>query len=45
MVAAGAAEEEKGVRVYHEDSFFGGITVSSFRFGDVPKTEYSTGRE
>ena len=45
MVAAGAAEEEKGVRVYHEDSFFGGITVSSFRFGDVPKTERSTGRE
>ncbi len=45
MVAAGAAEKEKGVRVYHEDSFFGGITVSSFRFGDVPKPEYSTGRE
>jgi aromatic ring-opening dioxygenase catalytic subunit (LigB family) len=37
MVAAGAGEEEKGVRVYHEDSFFGGITVSSFRFGDVSK--------
>jgi aromatic ring-opening dioxygenase catalytic subunit (LigB family) len=38
-VAAGAAEEEKGVRVYHEDSFFGGISVSSYRFGDVPKPE------
>jgi len=24
MVAVGAAEEESGVRVYHEDSFFGG---------------------
>ncbi|HEX8127775.1 MAG TPA: class III extradiol ring-cleavage dioxygenase, partial [Pyrinomonadaceae bacterium] len=33
MVAAGAAEAEAGVRVYHEDAFFGGITVSSFRFG------------
>jgi aromatic ring-opening dioxygenase catalytic subunit (LigB family) len=39
MVAAGAAESEKGVRVYHEDSFFGGITVSSFRFGELQKTE------
>lgn len=35
MVAVGAAEEEKGVRVYHEDSFFGGIAVSSYRFGEV----------
>jgi aromatic ring-opening dioxygenase catalytic subunit (LigB family) len=33
MVAAGAAADEKGVRIYHEDSFFGGITVSSYRFG------------
>jgi aromatic ring-opening dioxygenase catalytic subunit (LigB family) len=33
MVAAGAAEAEPGVRIYHEDEFFGGITVSSFRFG------------
>jgi len=33
MVAVGAAEEELGVRVYHEDSFFGGLTVSSYRFG------------
>jgi len=43
MVAAGAAEKEKGVRVYHEDLFFGGITVSSYRFGDVPKPEHSKG--
>jgi len=35
MVAVGAAEEEFGVRVYHEDVFFGGIAVSSFRFGNV----------
>ncbi len=33
MVAIGAAEEEAGVRVYHEDSFFGSLTVSSYRFG------------
>jgi aromatic ring-opening dioxygenase catalytic subunit (LigB family) len=35
MVAVGAAQQESGVRVYHEDSFFGGIAVSSFRFGTV----------
>jgi aromatic ring-opening dioxygenase catalytic subunit (LigB family) len=35
MVAAGAAEAEAGVRIYHEDAFFGGITVSSFRFGEA----------
>lgn len=35
MVAAGAAEEEAGVRVYHEDSFFGGVAVSSYRFGEA----------
>jgi aromatic ring-opening dioxygenase catalytic subunit (LigB family) len=33
MVAVGAAEEEAGERVYHEDSFFGALTVSSYRFG------------
>jgi aromatic ring-opening dioxygenase catalytic subunit (LigB family) len=33
MVAVGAAEGEAGVRVYHEDSFFGGVAVSSYRFG------------
>ena len=33
MVAVGAAEEEAGVRIYHEDAFMGGIAVSSFRFG------------
>jgi aromatic ring-opening dioxygenase catalytic subunit (LigB family) len=33
MVAVGAAEGEAGERVYHEDSFFGGLTVSSYRFG------------
>ncbi|MEJ7688759.1 MAG: class III extradiol ring-cleavage dioxygenase [Variovorax sp.] len=33
MVAVGAAEDEAGVRIYHEDAFMGGLVVSSFRFG------------
>jgi aromatic ring-opening dioxygenase catalytic subunit (LigB family) len=33
MIAVGAAEGEPAERVYHEDAFFGGITVSSSRFG------------
>jgi aromatic ring-opening dioxygenase catalytic subunit (LigB family) len=33
MVAAGAAENEAGERVYHEDAFMGGISVTSLRFG------------
>lgn len=33
MVALGAAENEAATRVYHEHKFFGGITVSSYRFG------------
>ncbi|WP_076997632.1 class III extradiol ring-cleavage dioxygenase [Variovorax sp. KK3] len=33
MVAAGAAGDEKGVRIYHEDAFMGGISVSNYRFG------------
>ena len=33
MVALGAAEHEPATCVYHEDGFFGGVTVSSFRFG------------
>ena len=32
-VALGAAEQEAAACVYHEDSFFGSLTVSSFRFG------------
>ncbi|MEY4561971.1 MAG: hypothetical protein RLZZ618_1248, partial [Pseudomonadota bacterium] len=35
MVAVGAAEGEAATRIYHEDRFFGGTAVSSFRFGDV----------
>ena len=36
MVAVGAAEQEPGALVYHQKDFSGGITASSFRFGDVP---------
>ena len=35
MVALGAAENEKAHRVYHEEAFFGGVVVSSYRFGDA----------
>jgi len=33
MVAVGAAAGEPGARVYHEDDFFGGWVLSSYRFG------------
>lgn len=33
MVAVGAAEQEAGERVYHEDAFGGGVASSSYRFG------------
>ena len=33
MVAVGAAHDEAGARIYHEDDFMGGIVVSSMRFG------------
>lgn len=36
MVAVGAAEDEPGVRVYHEPDFMGAVDSSSFRFGDTP---------
>jgi aromatic ring-opening dioxygenase catalytic subunit (LigB family) len=35
MVAFGAAEDEPAACVYHEDDFFGSLTVSSFRFGQA----------
>jgi aromatic ring-opening dioxygenase catalytic subunit (LigB family) len=35
MVAVGAAEEEIAHRIYHEEAFFGGVVVSSYRFGNV----------
>lgn len=36
MVAVGAAEEEAATCVYFEDTFFGAITASSYRFGAAP---------
>lgn len=43
MVAVGAAEEEAGVVTYHQTDFFGGLTVSSFRFGPIPGAGRSEG--
>lgn len=34
MVAVGAAEGEPVERIHHEEDFFGGAVVSSFRFGE-----------
>jgi aromatic ring-opening dioxygenase catalytic subunit (LigB family) len=39
MVVVGAAEDEPGSLVYHQKDLFGGITASSFRFGDVPAAD------
>ena len=35
MVAVGAAGRDEAVCVYHEEGFFGGVTASSFRFGQA----------
>jgi aromatic ring-opening dioxygenase catalytic subunit (LigB family) len=37
MVAAGAAENDDAVLSHHEDDFFGGVAVSSFRFGEAAR--------
>jgi aromatic ring-opening dioxygenase catalytic subunit (LigB family) len=39
MVVVGAAESEPGAAVYHQKDLFGGITASSFRFGEVPTAD------
>jgi len=36
MAVVGAAENEPAAVVYHQEDLFGGITASSFRFGEVP---------
>lgn len=36
MVSLGAAEHERAALIYHQTDFFGGLTVSSFRFGQPP---------
>jgi aromatic ring-opening dioxygenase catalytic subunit (LigB family) len=35
LVAVGAAENDAAACVYHEQGFFGGVTASSFRFGQA----------
>ena len=35
MVAVGAAEQDAAVRIYHEQAFMGGLSVSSYRLGDA----------
>jgi aromatic ring-opening dioxygenase catalytic subunit (LigB family) len=37
MVAVGAAGGDAAACVYHEENFYGGITVSSFLFGATPQ--------
>ncbi|RQR33292.1 class III extradiol ring-cleavage dioxygenase [Burkholderia sp. Bp9142] len=37
MVAVGAAWDETGSTIYHQTDFAGGLTVSSFRFGNPPE--------
>ncbi|MEZ5139711.1 MAG: hypothetical protein R2711_13375 [Acidimicrobiales bacterium] len=44
FVAVGAAEDEAGVRIYHEDRFMGSITSASYRFGRLP-AEQDEGEE
>lgn len=43
MVAVGAAQEEAAHLVYHEDNLFGGVTASSFRFGQAANPEGPAG--
>jgi aromatic ring-opening dioxygenase catalytic subunit (LigB family) len=37
MVAVGAARDESGAVTYHQTDFAGGLTASSFRFGNAPE--------
>ncbi|WP_246703407.1 MULTISPECIES: DODA-type extradiol aromatic ring-opening family dioxygenase [unclassified Rhizobium] len=43
MVAVGAAGDEAGAVTYHQTDFAGGLTASSFRFGDAPASIPSHG--
>jgi aromatic ring-opening dioxygenase catalytic subunit (LigB family) len=36
MTAVGAAEDEPAQTTFHQDDLMGGITASSFRFGELP---------
>jgi aromatic ring-opening dioxygenase catalytic subunit (LigB family) len=37
MVVVGAARDESGAVTYHQTDFAGGLTASSFRFGNAPE--------
>lgn len=39
MVAAGAAGDDAGTRIYHQSDFMRAITVSSYRFGAPPREQ------
>jgi aromatic ring-opening dioxygenase catalytic subunit (LigB family) len=43
MVAVGAARDEPGALTYHQTDFAGGLTASSFRFGNAPTAQSATG--
>lgn len=43
MAVVGAAEDEPGATTYHQTDFFGGLTASSFRFGNPPVSASSGG--
>ncbi|MDJ1634123.1 dioxygenase [Agrobacterium rhizogenes] len=43
MVAVGAARDEPGAVTYHQTDFAGGLTASSFRFGNAPGAPLSKG--
>ena len=44
MVTVGAASEEPAAVTYHQTDFIGGLTVSSFRFGNPPISAELLGR-
>lgn len=42
MVAVGAAEDDRGERIYYESEFMGSITSASYRFGVAPMSTVPT---
>jgi aromatic ring-opening dioxygenase catalytic subunit (LigB family) len=45
MVAVGAAGDDAATRIYHQDDFMDGITMSSFRFGDPVAVAVAAAKE
>lgn len=45
MSVVGAAWDEPGATTYHQTDFFGGLTVSNFRFGAAPAPSSSSQRD